>query len=121
MTLKTGEGKINDMEGSNREKADWGALDEAGYKQYHTKLPNDGKNYVFYGVVQGKNVSSTGKTVATKTVGFNPGDSRTISMVLRPKADLSPGIYTITVELVQQGNEGKSLGTIDYNFEIPTK
>ena len=118
MTLQTGEGKINDMEGSNREKADWGALDEAGYKQYHTKLPNDGKNYVFYGVVQGKNVSSTGKTVATKTVGFNPGESRTISMVLRPKAELAVGTYTVTVELVQQGNEGKLLGTIDYTFTV---
>lgn len=118
MTLQTGEGKINDMESSNREKADWGALNEAGYKQYSTKLPNDGKNYVFYGVVQGKDVSSTGDTVVTKTVGFNPGESRTISMVLRPKAELAVGTYTVTVELVQQGNEEKSLGTITYSFTV---
>ena len=120
MTLQTNSGNVNDMEGSNREKADWGSLDENGYNQYSTKLPNEGKNYVFYGVIQGKNVGTTGK-VTTKTIGFKPGDSRVINMVLRPKTDLASGKYTITVELVQQGKEGKLLGTIDYNFEIPTE
>ncbi len=114
MTIRTDDGKeviVNDMEGSNREKYDWGVSGiDAKFK---TELPNNGENYVFCGVKQENSVA--------KTVGFKPGDSRTISMVLRPKADLSPGIYTITVELVQQGNEGKSLGTIDYNFEIPKK
>ena len=39
-------------------------------------------------------------------------------MVLRPKAELAAGTYTVTVELVQQGNEGISLGTIDYTFTV---
>ena len=109
MTLQTNDnGTVNDMEGSDREKADWGVEDK---KSFSTKLPNDGKNYVFYGVIQKKDYG-------TKTVGFNPGDSRKINMVLRPKAELAAGTYTVTVELVQQGNEGISLGTIDYTFTV---
>ena len=109
MTLQTNDnGTVNDMEGSDREKADWGVEDK---KSFSTKLPNDGKNYVFYGVIQKKDYG-------TKTVGFNPGDSRKINMILRPKAELAAGTYTVTVELVQQGNEGISLGTIDYTFTV---
>ena len=109
MTLQTNDnGTVNDMEGSDREKADWGVEDK---KSFSTKLPNDGKNYVFYGVIQKKDYG-------TKTVGFNPRDSRKINMVLRPKAELAAGTYTVTVELVQQGNEGISLGTIDYTFTV---
>ena len=119
MTLQTNDRDVNDMEGSNREKADWGDLiggteeEKTKYfNQYSTKLKNDDKNYIFYGVVQGKKISGT------KTIGFEAGDSRNINMVLRPKADLADGTYTVTVELVQQGNESKSLGTIDYTFTV---
>ena len=119
MTLQTNNGNINDMEGSNREKADWGDLigeteeEKTKYfNQYSTKLKNDDQNYIFYGVVQGKDFGGT------KTIGFEAGDSRNINMVLRPKADLADGTYTVTVELVQQGSESKSLGTIDYTFTV---
>ena len=109
MTLQTNDnGTVNDMEGSDREKADWGVEDK---KSFSTKLPNDGKNYVFYGVIQKK-------VYGTKTVGFNPGDSRKINMVLRPKAGLADGTYTVTVELVQQGKNDVLLGTVDYTFKV---
>ncbi|MEE0248476.1 cell wall-binding repeat-containing protein [Peptacetobacter hiranonis] len=108
MTLQTEDGPINDMEGSNREKYDWGVSEIE--EKFKTELPNAKSNYIFYGVKQENSIA--------KTVGFNPGDSRKINMVLRPKADLADGTYTVTVELVQQGNEGKSLGTIDYTFNV---
>ena len=110
MTLQTDSGKVNDMEGSNRERADWGVKD-INYNQYHTNLPNNDKKYVFYGVIQNINVG-------TKTIGFGINESRKITMKLKPKSDLEQGTYTVTVELVQQGNEGKSLGTIDYTFTV---
>ena len=109
MTLQTNSGNVNDMDGSNRERADWG-VQGINYNQYHTNLPND-KNYVFYGVIQNINVG-------TKTIGFGINESRKITMKLRPKTDLEQGTYTVTVELVQQGNEEKSLGTIDYTFTV---
>ncbi len=122
MTLQTNNGKVNDMEGSNREKADWGDLigkteeEKTKYfNQYSTKLKNDKKNYIFYGVVQGKDFGGT------KTIGFEAGDSRNINMVLRPKADLADGTYTVTVELVQQGENSESLGTINYAFTVKNK
>ena len=119
MTLQTNNGNINDMEGSNREKADWGDLigeteeEKTKYfNQYSTKLKNDDQNYIFYGVVQGKDFGGT------KTIGFEAGDSRNINMVLRPKADLADGTYTVTVELVQQGENSELLGTINYAFTV---
>ena len=122
MTLQTNNGNINDMEGSNREKADWGDLigeteeEKTKYfNQYSTKLKNDDQNYIFYGVVQGKDFGGT------KTIGFEAGDSRNINMVLRPKADLADGTYTVTVELVQQGENSESLGTINYAFTVENK
>ena len=122
MTLQTNDRDINDMEGSNREKADWGDLigkteeEKTKYfNQYSTKLKNDDKNYIFYGVVQGKAFDGT------KTIGFEAGDSRNINMVLRPKANLADGTYTVTVELVQQGENSESLGTINYAFTVKDK
>ncbi|WNS75218.1 hypothetical protein RRV45_20465 [Bacillus sp. DTU_2020_1000418_1_SI_GHA_SEK_038] len=110
MTLQTNVGDIvggiNDMDGSNREKADWGV---EGFNSYKTNLPNDG-NYVFYGLIQHADYG-------TKTVGFSAGDSRTINMTLTPKTGLTPGVYTVTVEALQQGsNDVKS--TITYTFII---
>ncbi len=119
MTLQTNNGKVNDMEGSNREKADWGDLigeteeEKTKYfNQYSTKLKNDDQNYIFYGVVQGKAFDGT------KTIGFEAGDSRNINMVLRPKANLADGTYTVTIELVQQGENSELLGTINYAFTV---
>ncbi len=116
MTLQTDGGSVNDMESSYREKYDWGSdRDSEKAKESKTRLPNDDNNlnYIFYGLVQDKE-----KYNGVKTVGFEAGDSRNINMVLRPKADLADGTYTVTVELVQQGNESKSLGTIDYTFTV---
>ena len=42
-------------------------------------------------------------------------------MVLRPKANLADGTYTVTVELVQQGENSESLGTINYAFTVKDK
>ena len=106
MTLQTNGGTINDMDGSNRERADWGV---AGLEGYLTNLPNDG-NYVFYGLTQSA-------TDGTKTVGFVAGDSRTVNMRLTPKVDLVPGTYTLTVETLQQGSADIK-GTINYTFEV---
>ena len=112
MTLQTNSGKENDMDGSNRERADWG-VEDINYNQYHTNLPNDNKNYVFYGVIQNINVG-------TKTIGFGINESRKITMKLRPKTDLEQGTYKLTVELVQKGNEDKIIDSIDYSFTIPS-
>lgn len=114
MTLQTDNGTVNDMEESKREIYDWGSDRTENTSASKTRLPNDDTlNYIFYGLVQNKD-----KYNGVKTIGFNPGDSRKINMVLRPKADLAAGTYTVTVELVQQGSESKSLGTIDYTFTV---
>ncbi len=117
MTLQTNgmittNGVVNDMEGSEREKADWYGTKYEKYNQYKTNLHNsEALNYVFYGLIQNTKIG-------TKTVGYDSYESRTINMTLRPKAELAAGTYTVTVELVQQGNEGISLGTIDYTFTV---
>lgn len=109
MTLQTNSGNINDMDGSNREKADWGV---AGFEGYATNLSNSGNN-VFYGLIQDA-------TIGTKTVGFASDTERTIVMTLMPKADLAPGTYTVTVEVLQQG--GERFGeAIEYTFVVEGK
>lgn len=105
MTLQTNEGNINDMDGSFRERADWGV---PGLDSYKTRLPNTG-NYVFYGLIQNSEY--------TKTVGFEAGDSRTIKMTLDPRDDLAEGIYTVIVETLQQGSEDVK-ATFTYTFEV---
>lgn len=95
---------------AGRQLEDWTGVQTA----YYTKLErtkND--NYVFYGVKQ------TGKAEAgaTRTVGFEAGESRIIDMVLTPKSNLAAGTYTVMVELLQQGKSGV-IGTITYQFTI---
>ena len=107
MTLQTNSGTINDMDGSNREKADWGV---DGFDTYATNLPNDGTDYVFYGLIQNT-------TVGTKTVGFEVAESRNIDMTLTPIDDLAVGTYTVIVEAMQQGND-EVKGTITYTIEV---
>ena len=107
-TIKEGvtDPPVNDMDGSNREKADWTA---DGGSQSKTNLPNpDGSNYIFYGLIQNK-------TDRTKTVGFNPGDERTVNMTLTPKSDLESGTYILTVEALQQGKD-EAQSEIVYTF-----
>lgn len=106
MTLQTNGGTINDMDGSYRERADWGI---EGLNAYATSLPNTG-NYVFYGLIQNA-------TDGTKTVGFSAGDSRTVYMTLTPKTDLATGTYTVIVETLQQGSDDVK-GTITYTFTV---
>lgn len=107
MTLQTNDGTVNDMDGSNRELADWGDSSKSGFK---TNLPGD--KSLFYGVIQHADYG-------TKTVGFKSNEDRTIHMTLEPKADLAPGKYTVTVEAVQQ-TTNTSGGTITYEIDVPT-
>lgn len=94
MTLQTNGGTINDMDGSNRERADWGV---AGLDGFKTNLPNDG-HYVFYGLIQAQEYG-------TKTVGFSAEDTRTINMTLAPRTDLTPGTYKVIVQACIQGQD----------------
>ena len=107
--------KEDDMDGSLREQADW----TNNLKAYHsTKLDNSDTNkYVFYGVRQNKEKG-------TRTVGFNEGDIRTIDMKLRPKSGLEKGIYTVTIQSMEQVDSNqntatdKTGNTITYAFEV---
>ncbi|AFA49424.1 Ig-like domain-containing protein [Acetobacterium woodii] len=108
MTLQTGTGTVCDMDGSSRERADWGL---SGYEGYKTNLPNDG-NYLFYGLIQNA-------TVGTKTVGFASGDERSVNLTLTPKTGLVAGSYRLIIETVHQGfeNDGNS-NSIAYDFTV---
>lgn len=105
MTLQTNNGNVNDMDGSNRELADWGDTSKVSYK---TNLP--GENALFYGVIQNADVG-------TKTVGFIADENRTINMTLEPLTELAVGTYTVEVEVVQQTTE-KVFDSISYNIVI---
>ena len=104
--------KYNDLDGSKREKADWQGEEKNG-KTPGTKLDDRVKEkYIFYGVRQD---SAKG----TRTVGFAAGDERKIELVLNPLLKKeNDGTYTVTVELVQQSKESKTLGTINYAFTV---
>lgn len=108
MTLKTNEGNVNDMDGSTRERTDWGV---AGINN-PTNLPNYSQNTpsLFYGLIQNS-------TDGTKTVGFNPSEERTITMQFNPQSGAVSGTYTILVEVVQQGS-GEVLDTIEYTITL---
>ena len=114
---KVKEDKYNDLDGSDREKADWQGVEKYINKEnvnvYGTKFDGrkEGK-YIYYGVRQ--NLSK-----GIRTVGFKAGDVREIELVLNPLLDNeNNGEYTVTVELIQQGKESTSLGTIDYTFTV---
>lgn len=108
MTLQTGTGTVSDMDGSFRERADWGLT---GYEGYETDLPNSG-NYLFYGVIQKVDYG-------TKTVGFGSADVRDITMTLTPKTGLPTGNYRVTIETMQQGAEESENGNlIFYDFTV---
>lgn len=109
MTLQTGSGSINDMDGSGRERADWGA--DGADASLKTNLTNTG-NCLFYGLVQGAAYNGT------KTVGFSAGETRTVAMTLTPKTDLHEGTYSLTVETLQQGSDSVK-DSINYTFVIP--
>ena len=107
--------KEDDMDGSAREKADW-TNNLAAFNS--TKLDNSTKDkYIFYGV---RYDMKTG----TRTVGFNKGDMRTIDMKLRPKSGLEKGIYTVTIQSMEQVDSNqntvtdKTGNTITYTFEV---
>ena len=111
---KVGESKYNDLDGSDREIADWKGentyTNQDGINVSGTKI--DGRvvgKYIFYGVRQNKD--------GVRSVGFAAGDERKIELVLNPSLE-KDGEYTVTVELVQQGKENKTLGTINYAFTV---
>lgn len=109
MTLQTGTGTVCDMDGSFRERADWGLT---GYSGYETGLPNGEKNYLFYGVIQKVDYG-------TKTVGFGINEVRNIAMILTPKTGLTSGIYRVMIETKQQGAEESENGNlISYDFSV---
>ena len=107
--------KEDDLDGSLIEQANWTNNLEA----YHsTKLDNStADKYIFYGVRQNKKLG-------TRTVGFNKGDMRTIEMKLRPKSGLEKGIYTVTIQSMEQVDSDqktstdKTGNTITYTFEV---
>ena len=107
MVLQTGTGSINDMDGSDREKADWGV---SGLDSFKTAL--QGEKALFYGVIQNT-------TDGTKTVGFNQNEDRTVKMKFNPQASAVAGSYTINVEVVQQGT-WEVLDVIEYDITLPS-
>jgi len=115
LTLQTeasgGSAPVDSIKGteSGRQYEDWNGLQTS----YYTKLSRTtGDNYVFYGVRQ----TGTGSD-KIRTVGFPSSTTRTVDMVLTPKADLEAGTYTVTIEAKQQGNPN-SFGTITYTFNV---
>lgn len=111
MTLQTNDGNINDMDGSNRERADWGI---GGLEKHKTNLQSNGSGQsLFYGVIQNA-------TVGTKTVGFTAGEERTIKLTLAPQKTGVTGTYTLLVEVMQQG-QTEVLNNIKLQFELPGK
>ena len=113
------EEKYNDLESSNREKADWNGTgvytDSKGKKTPGTNLDNDDSSkYIFYGVRQGKGTitSDDVNLYKSRTVGFKAGDERKIELVLRPKLEADNGTYTVTIQLMQQLDSERN-NTID--------
>ncbi len=117
MTLVTDEGSTDSIKGTGgRQAEDWAGTDGA----WKTKLKESGSKAVFYGVRQTGQSTDLG---ATRTVGFNAGDSRKIDLALTPKAELEAGTYTVTIQPKQQNGvtSGVNLGNaITYTITIPS-
>lgn len=115
MTLQTDSGAVDIINGTTgRQLADWTGVDTG----FSTKLKESNSNAVFYGVRQ----TGTGTAVgATRTVGFDAGNRRTINFSLTTKENIAAGTYTVTIQPKQQKDvtSGSDLGeAITYTIVV---